>query len=418
MRQNYDIRTFGAQSGGIIDCTAAIQTALDAAAEVAGRVTISKGTYLTGALFINSGVELFLDSGAALLGSTRKEAYPMLPSRVAGIEMEWPAGLLNVRDAIQVRICGKGVVNGQGDTWWQTYWEMREDYERRGLRWAVDYDCARPRNLVVWNSRDIEIEGITLIRSGFWNLHLCYSEHVTVRHMTIRDNDGPSTDGIDIDSCRNVLVENCRISCNDDNICIKAGRDADGLRVAQPCEHITIRDNTILQGEGITLGSETSGGIAHVRIENNRFEGTNNGFRLKSAPGRGGMIEDIIVDGMDLQHVVCVMNFEFDWCAPYSRCRIPDKYQGPVPEHWNILTQTVPSNKGTPHARNINIRNVRAQECVAAFYIHGLHSAPFERFCFHDIKISAERLGTIYALQDPIFSDMSFAFGDVAKGDE
>jgi polygalacturonase len=115
----------------------------------------------------------------------------------------------------------------------------------------VDYDCKRVRNMVIMESRDIELSGFDSIRSGFWNIHLCYSENVHVDGLSIYDNAGPSTDGIDIDSCLNVVVEHCTVACKDDNICIKSGRDADGLRVGRICEDVVIKDCDILTGVGL-----------------------------------------------------------------------------------------------------------------------------------------------------------------------
>ena len=417
MENRYNVCSFGAQPDGITDCTSAIQSALDAAGQSGGEVVIPSGAFLTGSLFVHSNTWLHLEEGSVLLGSSCEKDYPSRPSRIAGIEMDWPAGLLNVQDASHVRIYGSGTIDGRGEVWWEKYWGadgrggMRAQYERQVLRWAVDYDCARPRNVVVFNSSDVVIEGVTLRRSGFWNLHLCYSQDVTVRQITICDNQGPSTDGIDVDSCCNVLVERCHISCNDDNICIKSGRDADGLRVARPCEHIVIWNNTLLEGEGITLGSETSGGIRHISIEDNTFCGTKNGFRLKSTQTRGGTVEDVDVKGMRLRNVGTVFCFDFDWHPAYSRCEIPEDYIGPVPSHWHTLLLPVPVEKGLPVARSVRIRDVQAEDCDAAMYICGQEGSPFEKFVFEDMSIHTRTLGKISNIRNLFFQRTEFSCG-------
>ena len=417
MKHHYNICDFGARADGTIASTAAIQSALDAAGRSGGEVIIPPGVYLTGALFVHSNTELCLEEGAVLLGAEQEFAYPLRPSRVAGIEMDWPAGILNILDAAHVYIHGKGTIDGQGEVWWRKYWGsdgkggMRARYEQQGLRWAIDYDCARPRNVVVFNSDHVTIEGITLRRSGFWNLHLCYSRDVTVQGLIIRDNPGPSTDGIDIDSCYGVLVEGCQISCNDDNVCVKSGRDADGLRVGRPCEDVTIRNNTLLEGEGITLGSETSGGIRRVRIEDNTFVGTKNGFRMKSTRTRGGVIEDVEVRGMRLRDVGRVFCFDFDWYRAYNQCQIPEDYTEPVPSHWRALLAPVPKRKGLPLARNIRIQNVRAEQCGEAMYIHGLEEAPFEDFTFEDLLIHAKRMGEVSNIRPLLIQRSEFFCG-------
>ncbi len=411
METQFNVCDFGAVGDGAVLCTAAIQAALDAAGTCGGQVTVPQGTYLTGALFVRSGTTLRLAPGAVLLGSTREEDYPLLPGRAAGIEMDWPAALVNIRDASHVRLCGEGTIDGQGEVWWRKYWDMRPGYEARGLRWAVDYDCTRPEALQVFRCEDVEIAGITLRRSGFWTVHLCYSRNVAVRGVTVRDNLGPSTDGIDVDSCRDVLIEGCSISCNDDNICLKAGRDADGLRVARPCENVTIRGNRLCEGEGITLGSETSGGIHHVRIENNIFRGTHNGFRVKSARTRGGVVEDILVDGMDLRDVRTAVRFELAWYSAYSLCAIPSGYEGEIPAHWRVMTQTVPPEQGLPHARDILLKHIRAAGCGEAFVLRGLPEAPFEGLVLEEVSIRAERLGEISHVKDPAFRRVELICG-------
>lgn len=417
-KDRFDIAAFGAVPGGETLCTESIQAAIDAAGECGGEVLVPAGVYLTGALFLKSGVRLHLDRDAVLLGVMREEAYPLRPSRVAGVEMDWPAAVLNVIGASHVKVYGEGTIDGQGEYWWEKYWGkdrrggMRAPYEKQGLRWAVDYDCFRVRNVVVFNSSDVELEGFVSRRSGFWNIHLCYSSRVTVRGVMVADNEGPSTDGIDIDSCSQVLVEHCSVNCNDDNICVKAGRDWDGLRVNRPSEEIVIQNCTILKGGGITLGSETSGGIRRVLIRNNMFLGTGSGLRMKSARTRGGTVRDITVDGMTMTDVRCPFSFDFDWNPMYSYCEIPADYAGNIPEYWNRLIRKVGREQGIPHTGNIRIRHVSAvlsQNHMgesAAFQILGLREAPFEGLSFEDVKIQARDFGKISRVRDLAFRDV------------
>lgn len=367
---------------------------------------------------MQSNMSLYLEEGAVLLGIQREESYPLMAGRVAGIEMDWPAGVLNIRDAENVYVHGSGTIDGQGEYWWEKYWGtdgkggMRRTYEERNLRWAVDYDCFRTRNVIVWNSRKIRLGDFTSRRSGFWNIHVCYSEDVRIEGIRICDNRGPSTDGIDIDSCRRVVVERCEISCNDDNICIKSGRDADGLRVGKVCEDILIRDCTILEGQGITIGSETSGGARHIRIEGNRFIGTANGFRLKSARTRGGMIQDVSVKELEMFDVSRPFDFQFNWYPAYSYCVIPKEYEGEVPPWWGILTQPAPEKQALPRAEDIRIQNVRTYLSrdyrgeAEAFHILGLAEAPFRRFLFQDIKLEVRSFGVQENITDSVFTEV------------
>lgn len=421
MRKEFSVKDYGAIGNGKNLDTRAIQDAIDAASREGGKVVLSEGTYLSGSLFLKSNMEFYLDKGAVLLGAQEEEQYPVVPSRVAGVEMEWPAGLLNIMNAKDVVVSGPGTIDGQGEYWWHKYWGhdrrggMRKNYEAEGLRWAVDYDCTRPRNVIVIYSENITLRDFNCLRSGFWNIHLCYSSHVHVDSVSIGENAGPSTDGIDIDSCNQVLIERCTIACNDDSICVKSGRDADGLRVNRVCENVEIRNCRLLVGAGITLGSETSGGIRNVLIKDNFYEGTDNGFRIKSARTRGGVIENITVENLEMVDVRHVFSFLLDWNPSYSYCNLPEDYKGEVSERWQKLVEHVPIEKGIPLVKNINIRNVRAslsedyQGNSKAFEVEAFEGFPMEHITFENICITAREFGNIKSIKNWSFQNLEIS---------
>jgi len=296
---NIDAAAYGAKGDGTTMNTAAIQRAIDAAAKEGGTVVFPAGTYLTGSIFVKSGVTLKLDKGVTLRGSQRLEDYPMLPTRIAGIEMTWPAALVNVYREHGAAIVGEGTIDGDGKVFWDSYWSLRKTYEPRGLRWASDYDARRPRLVQVFDAHDVKIGGgLLLRRSGFWTLHVCYSSDVAVDGIVIRNNEdghGPSTDGIDVDSSRKITIAHADIAVNDDALVMKAGRDADGLRVARPTEDVVVRDTIVREGAaGFTFGSETSGGFRNIEAYNIRVEGkVPVGILFKSAHTRGGWGENL-----------------------------------------------------------------------------------------------------------------------------
>src|SRR6185369_5625033 len=272
-----------------------------------GIVRFKTGSYMTGAFFLKDNVQLQIDKDVLILGSERVEDYPEIETRIAGIEMKWPSALINVNDVKNSAVTGEGVVNARGKFNWDLYWRMRKDYDAKGLRWIVDYDAKRVRTLLVQNSNNITIKGLTFKNAGFWTVQLLYSKNITVDGVIIRNNEdgsGPSTDGIDIDSSSWVLIENCDIDCNDDNFCLKAGRDWDGLRVNRPTEYVVIKKCIARKGGGLlTLGSETSGGIRHVLATDLHAKGTGNGFHIKSATTRGGTVEDIHIRNIRMDSV-------------------------------------------------------------------------------------------------------------------
>jgi polygalacturonase len=152
--------------------TKAIQAAIDEAAKTGATVALKPGVYRTGSIFLKSGVTLRLDKGVTLLGSQNIADYPEIPTRVAGIELTWPAALVNVYKQKNVRIVGDGTIDGDGKVFWDSYWALRRKYDPKGLRWAADYDCKRPRLIQVFDSEKIELAGPRLRRAGFWTVHV------------------------------------------------------------------------------------------------------------------------------------------------------------------------------------------------------------------------------------------------------
>jgi polygalacturonase len=402
-RQVFLANAYGAVGDGATNSTRAIQRAIDACASAGGGIVAFRpGGYVTGALFVKSRVNLRLDQGVTLLGSQDDADYPSLWTRVAGIEMDWPAALINVNEQEDVAITGPGTIDGRGQKWWDRYWDLRRnDYEPRGLRWAADYDARRVRLMVVWKSADVTIEGLNLRRSGFWTVQVVYSEHATVDGITIRDNGGPSTDGVDIDSSRYVLVQNCDIDNNDDDICLKSGRDADGLRVGRPTEYVVVRDNVTRRGGGIlSFGSETSGGIRHVVAYRNRGIGTSEGIRFKSARTRGGFIEDVLIRDVKMEGVPLPFTFTLDWNPSYSYATIPKEITDPPP-HWVVLnTPVLPPERGLCVLRNITIEGVEAVGAKRVFSARGLPQKPITDVKLVDVRAEGDEAGFIEHARD------------------
>lgn len=425
-------------------CTAFLQEAIDAV-PAGGKLTIPAGKYLTGSLFLHSDMTLEIAEGAVILGVVDEKAYPPLPSRVAGIELTyWPAGLINAQNCENLTICGKGLVDGQGEYWWYKFWGTPEENHLGGmireypdnLRWAVDYDCFRPQNFLLGNCRNLVIRDLHCERSGFWNLHVYYSENVRIENVTIAKNLGPSTDGIDIDSCNNVVVCGCHISCHDDGIVLKSGRDADGLRVNRPCTNVEIYDcHLMAPSEGITLGSDMSGGISDVYIHDCTFDGARNGFRIKSARTRGGVIERIRVANLKMRDVRYAFSFQLNWFPEFSYCKIPEDYTGEIPEHWRILSQYVPPEKGLPTLRDLTIENVTAvvdeeyEKMILSFlppeqlqvtdtsrYIKELPllfdigtdpARPIENLTFRNMNLSSKTFGQIQSVRNLVLDQVT-----------
>ncbi|MCW3093941.1 MAG: glycoside hydrolase family 28 protein [Ferruginibacter sp.] len=392
---------YGAVSDTTIN-TKFIQRAIDACAKNGGGiVTLRPGNYVSGSLFIKSNVQLRIDKGVTLLGSQNFDDYPEIDTRIAGIEMKWPAALINMLNVKNAALTGEGTVNARGKFCWDKYWKMRKEYEPKGLRWIVDYDAKRVRTVLVQNSSDITLKGITIKNAGFWTVQLLYSTRITADGLIIRNNDdgkGPSTDGIDVDSSSWVLIENCDIDCNDDDFCLKAGRDWDGLRVNRPTEYIVIRKCIARKGGGLlTLGSETSGGIRHVLATDLIGKGTGNGFHIKSATTRGGTVEDIYFQNCTLDSVGTAFQFTMNWNPSYSYSKLPAGYHyEDLPAHWkSMLTKVEPASNGIPHFKNIYISNITASGVKKIVNAAGLKESYLEGFHFSNVKINGNTAGDI-----------------------
>ncbi|WP_183559637.1 glycoside hydrolase family 28 protein [Mucilaginibacter sp. SP1R1] len=404
--QTWYINNNGAVNDGKTINTAAIQKTIDeCAAKGGGIVSFKPGKYLTGSIFIRKNVCFNIPPGVELMGSQDIKDYPEIDTRVAGIEMKWPAALINIIGQENVAITGKGLVNAQGKLFWDIYRKMRSEYDPKGLRWIVDYDAQRPRTLLVSNSADVTIKDITLQQAGFWTVQLLYSNQVTVDGITIRNNvdgHGPSTDGIDIDSSSWILVQNCDIDCNDDDFCLKAGRDWDGLRVNRPTEYVVIRKCISRAGAGlITCGSETSGGIRHVLATDLTGNGTSNGLNIKSAITRGGTVEDIHFTNITMNGVGTAFQVTMNWNPSYSYSKLPDDYHiDSVPEHWKkILHQVEPAERGISHFKDIFVSNVKVTGAKKAINAIGLKEAAMQNFHFDNVNIEAATAGDIQFAQ-------------------
>lgn len=401
------VNDYGAVSDSVRFSTEAIQKAIDAcAAAGGGMVSFEPGVYCTGTIYLKSNVNLNIPEGVTILGSEDIHDYPLIFTRVAGIEMEWPSALITAIDQDNVAVSGSGLVNGRGKVFWDNYWSMRREYVPQGLRWVVDYDCKRPRLLLMQNCSNVSLSEVKLIEAGFWTIHILYSTQVSIQNLTIDNNNegkGPSTDGIDIDSSNRILIENCDISCNDDNFCLKAGRDADGLRVNRCTEYVVIRDCIARYGDGLfTCGSETSGGIRNVVAYNLEAIGTKTGIRFKSAYTRGGVVEDIYLANITMKGLREPLQINLNWNPSYSYSNLPESFNiKNVPQHWKVLlTPVVPPELGMPKIRNVHFTDIKADSCLTAIVCLGAEESTIDGFHMNNVHITGAKAGRIHWAKD------------------
>jgi hypothetical protein len=310
--RDFDIREYGAVEGGTVKNTESIRKTINAAAAAGGgRVVIPKGIWLTGAIHLENNIDLYLSKGAELLFSQDFHDYlPVVFSRHEDTECYKFSAFVYANGKHDIGITGEGTLNGQGKPWWS--WKQSKKSSEALVVQMGNNDVPvaqrvfdgkegrflRPAFFQPMNCTNVLVEGVTFLYGAFWTITPTYCDNVIVRKVRIT-TDGeyghtPNGDGVDPSSSRNVLIEDCQFKTGDDCIAIKSGRDRDGLRVNKPTENVVVRHCVGFQGHGgIVVGSETSGGVRNVYGYDCTFNGTDRVVRIKTARGRGGVIENM-----------------------------------------------------------------------------------------------------------------------------
>lgn len=329
-----------------------------------------------------------------------------------------PAAIINIINAVDVAIEGDGLIDGQGPFWWDLYWGkdkkngLRKDYDSKGLRWLADYEIKRPRNMCIYESKNIEIKNLTFQKSGFWNLQITYSENVVIDDVKISKNDGPSTDGIDIDSSKFVTVKNCQLACGDDCTVIKSGRDGDGYRVNRASENIEIMNCNIYEGYGIVIGSEISGGVRNIHIHDIYYENTSCGFRMKSSAARGGYIENISVERLFMKNVQFPFSWLMNWHPEYNH-KQPSYSEKHLSSTEKSIAAQIPESEQKSLVHDVTIKDVKAilddnyNRDARAFDISAYVDKPMKSIKFENINIEANEFGKIVAVRNLCFNDVN-----------
>lgn len=389
-------------------CTKAIQKAIEkAASNGGGTIFFPAGNYLTGPIQFKSNISIYLDAGAVLKFSNNFNDYlPYVEMRYEGIMMKTFSPLFYGKDVENISIQGRGIIDGQGEAWWnevyrietakgpipatkyQTMWVEQNQgikYEAYYKR-TIDKHFFRPAFFQTINCKNILIEGVTFKNSPFWTINPVFCDNVTITGITINNPHSPNTDGINPSSCKNVHISDCHISVGDDCITIKSGRDEDGRKYGIPTENVTITNCTMLSGHGgVVIGSEMSGGIKKVTISNCVFDGTDRGIRIKSARGRGGVVEDIRVDNIVMKNIkeeAFMMNLFYD----------KNTVEEPVSER-------------TPIFRNIHISNVTGTNVKKAGTILGITEMPVQNISFSNVNIQSTEGFTLNTTDNVEFHD-------------
>jgi polygalacturonase len=307
--RDFDVTKYGAKNDGTTDCTQAFREAIAACTKAGGgRVLVPAGKFLTGPIHLKNNVNLHVTKDATILFSKKTSDYmPVVFTRFECMEVMNYSALIYAFEQQNIALTGEGTLDGQAgpDFWhnWRPTWradvqkltQMGTDGVPVKDRVFGEGHQLRPNFVQPVRCRNVLIEGVKIINSPMWVIHPVYSTNVTVWGVTVLTQ-GPNTDGCNPDSCTDVLIEDCHFSNGDDCIAIKSGRDHDGRRVNIPTENVIVRNCVFEAGHGgVTMGSETSGGIRNVFAENCSFDSPDldMAMRFKTNPARGGFIENI-----------------------------------------------------------------------------------------------------------------------------
>ena len=441
------ITEHGAIGDGVTVNTKAIQGAIDAcAATGGGTIVVPSGVFLSGALYFKPGVNLELQKDAVLKSTTNRADFPPVYTSWEGIERYWTSGFLNFVGMNDVVVSGEGTIDGSGLAWSGgaaprapgTARPARpvppadatpavaadagpspkpeEVYGRPlptvdTLNFAADpahlpsinaagiplpggggSRLSPPRAIVFQNCTNVRASGFHLKNQARWGVVFIYCRNVVAEDLYIHiDSYIPSSDGIDVCSCRDVNIARCDIACTDDDISIKAGKDADGLRVNRPSENITVSDCVFGSGGGVDVGSEVSGSIRHVLVQRCKFTGSGNAARLKSQPSRGGVVEDIVFRDIEVTNVARVFGFELEW---------------------RMVPPLAPPAKVLTVARNIRLINFTGTAQSAGVML-GLKGSPIQGISIENCHLTAQRGLVLANVENPDLSGLDLK---VAEG--
>ena len=334
----FDIVQYGAKGDGKTFDTAALQKALDDCGGAGGGIVrVPAGKYLIKPISLHSGITLQLDEGATLQATDDPADYRSTGGMLS---------LITGRGLTNIAITGKGTIDGAGPRWWEPV--------KAAKRAGQPEPGGRPRLISLTRCEHVRVEGVTLANSPSFHLVPSDCEDVEITGVTIRaPADSPNTDAIDPAASRHVRITGCVLDVGDDNVAIKSGH-ADAAHPGAACVDIRVSDCTMLHGHGMSIGSETLGGVSNVVVERCTFTDTVNGLRIKSSRERGGLVEDITYRDITMNNV-----------------RIPiliTAYYPKIPT--NDPAQAVTAT--TPIYRGIRISNMTATSPESAGFIVGL----------------------------------------------
>jgi len=443
----FDIRDFGAVPDGTTLNTRAFAAAIDACAKAGGgTVVVPPGYWLSGPIELKSNICLHLEQGALVQMSGHLEDFPLLPRDGDSTRGFFVAPPLYAHDARNIAVTGKGIIDGGGEAWRYVLREKQTENEWKALvssggvvtadgkQWwpsqeALDGEqylktvrathehprkeefekekqFLRPDLVVFVRCSGIVLDGPTFRNSPRYHLHPIQSEDIVIRNVTVLTPwFAMNGDGIDLSACRKVVIYNSMLDVGDDGLCLKPSEPSPAQQPGPSCSNIVIAGCTVYHAHGgFVIGSESYGGVKNISVRNCVFLGTDVGIRFKSSRGRGGLVEDVWIDGVRMRSIA-------DEAVLFDMY-----YGGGSPEVESAKDRTVraaePLTSRTPRFQNFVVRNVVCDGAARAVLINGLPEMPIRNIEFDSVRVTSRKGVTCIDAQDIRFHDCTIVAGE------
>lgn len=425
------ITDFGGVGDGKTDNTKAFADAMQSLSERGGgHLVVPRGVWVSGPITFKSNIDMHLCEGAVIRFTDDYDAYPIVDTYFEGLKTKRCIAPLNATDCENVAITGFGTIDGNGDAWrWVKRSKLTEGQWKKCLSrggvtgiaqgsevWAptqpiidrlrkanmnVPTDCVtdedwqaardflRPVLFEFTRCKNVLLEGVCFQNSPAWNLHPFLCENVIINNvMVINPWYSQNGDGLDLEACKNALIINSKFDVGDDAICVKSGKDKDGRDLQTPCENVVVDGCAVYHGHGgFVVGSEMSSGIRNVSVRNCMFLGTDVGLRFKSKRGRGGVVENIHIQNINMIDIPtdCIL---FD--LHYSGMSASEEKALGLTK--NVSASDLPAvDETTPQFKDIYINDIVCQGAERAMYFNGIPEMPITNININNARITANR---------------------------
>jgi DNA sulfur modification protein DndE len=426
-KDTFNILNYGAIADGFTLNSVAINKTIDECAKAGGgTVLVPRGSFVTGPIIMKSNINLHLAKGTLIIYTKDFDQYPLVRSAFEGVDAARCQSPLVAENLENIGITGEGIMNGNGFYWrpikkdkmTDSQWKAHQKsyggvISADGRTWYCspkallaaktnnigkltegktlkDFedvkDYMRPNMIRISQCKNVLIQDVTFENSPAWTTHVTMSEHITIRNLKVKNIwYGANTDALDLESCKNALVEDCNFDTGDDGITIKSGRDADGRKRGMPTKDVIVKNCVVYHAHGgFVVGSEMSGGVNNMFVSNCTFIGSDIGLRFKTTRGRGGMVENIYVNNINMKDIPAeAILFDMYYMAKDPVVLAGEKREPPVVES-KLVDET------TPQFQNFYFRNITCNGAAKGILVRGIPEMHIKNILIENAVIQAD----------------------------